>query len=749
MPSLVLGSLLPPPQKKIHSAPSSAQLVLESYFQKITDPHLQAIKTKSLLAAEILKKYHFLEEAECCYSYPLIFLKEFEGKLDGKANEKPTGKDQKIKEAEFEKITLAFPPDLISLWKAFFLLKNITEDITSQEKLAENIRQLLVAASFDLRVIFIRLGFWLADLQNLHLEKPEEAKQMAQDTLEIYSKIAHRLGLYLMKSEMEHLSFQWLKPLECKKIEAYLEEQLQGRMNFYEDLRKEYQQIFAKEGIPFHFSYRTKEIYSIYQKSLAQNLPVEKLFDVIACRFLVHTKEECYKVLALVHSHATPIPGRLKDYIQQPKINGYQSLHTTVKEKTGMTYEVQVRTLTMHHENEYGLAAHWSYKEKQKNKTKDETNQIAWLRTLVQNYGQKTDFQESFDDFKRELSANSIYVFTPQGKMIRLPKGASVVDFAYAIHSAIGNACVGAKVNGVFSPIRRVLESGQQVEIITQSNSKPNRDWLQFCLTNKAVYHIRNAIKQESGDSALILGGKILTKAFETAKLSTVQLENHPQIQKYLKKKSFSQFKDLLTAIGFGFIDIQDLMNSVQSAPKEKRPYTPKALLRQFSQLALLPKAKVANTMGIPTRIALCCQPSLGDEIVGLISNSGLIKIHRGDCEKIHSPSIKEGQLVRLHWEKGEQTKCTLELWFIFPTDTVSLNIITNSLAAMEIQIIRSRLEAYAQKEGFSLFHTFLELNQMEMIDKLKKRLQKFPQIQILQESPLKNNGNYAQTHSS
>ena len=691
---------------------SPSKVILEDFFNAVKDTELLKIKNDATEAALILREYQFSDAADCCYFYPLAYLPEFK-------------KDDYLE---------LLPKDKVALIKGFQLLRENKESISKKQKLIEGVKQLMVAASFDLRIIFIRLGLWLNDLRRLSTLDPVFASSLAEDTLDIYSKIAHRLGLYKMGSEMVLLSFRFLKPLDFDMIQHKLKTLLQDQMSFYQGLESFYRIKLEQEKIEFNFSYRTKEIYSIYLKSLAQPYYLENHYDIIACRFLVKEVEDCYKVLAIVHAHAFPIPGRFKDYINQPKLNGYRSLHTTVKGENDVVYEVQIRTFQMHEESEYGFAAHWQYKEKggQKNA---ENAQISWLRNLVSEYSKQEDFQNSFEDFQKELIANSIYVFTPQGKMIRLPKGASVIDFAYAIHSQIGNTCIGAKVDGKFSPIRKLLENGNQIEVVASPQAKPNRDWLEYAVTAKATYHIRTSIKQQSLENAESLGEKILLKALENAKIETKGIADAPAIQKFLRKKSFLQFKDLLRSVGFGATDIQEVVQYIKALEKEKAKPIAK-FLEPFSKLKNLKtgfRPQVSLSKDIPTRIAQCCQPLPGDRIVGLISNSGMVKIHRAECSTLQKNNAK-AKAIDLYWKNDDDKKLSLMLSFAYPDTANFSNAIVKVLADLKVMILQSHMERDTKNKQTVYFNTLLELEDPEIIHKIKERLKKFSEIQIYQQ---------------
>ncbi|MBL0691143.1 MAG: bifunctional (p)ppGpp synthetase/guanosine-3',5'-bis(diphosphate) 3'-pyrophosphohydrolase [SAR324 cluster bacterium] len=638
------------------------------------------------------------------------------------------------KNCDWDKIAQITSKDVVSILQAYAMLKNIDEDISHQEKLAESIKQLLMLAKIDLRVIFIRIGYWYGELKLIkELGNHNEASTLVDEVLHIYAPIAHRLGLYIIKNEMEELSFAWQNPKKYHEIDDFLQERLQEGKGFYERMNYKFKDILSEHDIDFEFSYRTKSAYSIYKKSLDQELDYHTLHDLIACRLIVETNKECYWVLGLVHTAFTPVSGRFKDYISHSKSNGYQSLHTTVVDENGVIFEIQIRTKVMHHLAEYGLASHWDYKSGSKSK-QEHLKQVNWLRGLLANFQGTEDVSEHIMTLKRSLYLDKIYVFTPKGKMIELPHGASLLDFAYSIHSEVGHSCIGGRINGHFSAIKTKLESGQQIEIITNTKARPNSGWLKICRTNRAQQLIRQELKKKLSIGATKMGQKSLQKALAGTGISFSKLEENPNMLKYLKRKSLTNYQDLLQEIGFANIEPEDVIKSIAPLKPIKTRDKIKDWLKNplnLTKRTLENKESKGSLLGIPSRIAMCCQPTPGDELVGLIAKSGVVKIHRKDCVNLLKTNLNDKKILSLNWEDNIHQTLSINLIFEFSDNLISLNKIIEILTGLKVKMNRSTTSVIDDKK--MQLSIFLELESISTINIIKKKLKKYPDIVVKQ----------------
>ena len=680
-------------QQDLSQAPTAEPLILE----------------KSQLAYFSLLKYKFDQNsALACLAVPLVL------------GEK----------CDWQALAGLTSPEVVKTLKAYQMLPEIKERLSHPKKLAENIKQLLLAAATDIRVIFVRIGFWYAELRLISRLDEQAARKLADEALQIYAPIAHRLGLYLIKSDMEHRSFKFRYPQEYDQLSALLTAKLVNKHKLEQRLNHAFKDIFQTAQIDFEFTYRIKDIYSIYKKAKEQRLDYQYIYDIIACRILVADTASCYKALGLVHAKFKPLANRFKDYITQPKPNGYQSLHTTVIDDQETVFEVQIRTQQMHQHAEYGLAAHWSYKERQAGKAQ-QAKQVELIRGLIENFSTKASDLENIAALKRDLYENSIYCFTPLGKIIKLPAGACVIDFAYAIHSEVGNSCAGAKIDGKFSAIRTTLENGQQVEILNSPAVRPNSDWLKYCRTNRAQNLVRNYVKRQSQLESQKLGQRILDKALANARIVPDNFQDNPRIKRYLKKRSLTNLEALWQEIGYGNIEASDVLKALENnlepakQPKNIGRILNKPLAFARSKLSLNKMSIGGNLKGIPTRLAACCSPVAGDKLTGVITNSGLVKIHRANCDNLAKSGFDQRQLLTIDWSQASSEQLQVRLLFSFPSDFGHLARITSILDDLNISMQETSIKPI--KNGKSCFEVLCQFKDVSLLASIKRKLRNYP----------------------
>ena len=526
-------------------------------------------------------------------------------------------------------------------------------DFTSRvEQQAESIRKMILAMSKDIRVVLIKLADRTHNMRTLKSQPPESQKRIAQETLDIYAPLAHRLGVYKIKQELEDLCLRYLDPEGYQNLivkvgmkRAEREENIRTVIDTLSDKLKEMNIHYEIDGRPKHFD-------SIYRKMVLQDKPVEQIFDLVAIRVLVDTVQDCYAVLGVVHTLWKQVPNRFKDYISMPKPNMYQSLHTTVVGENGMPFEVQIRTYEMHRIAEYGIAAHWRYKEgKQVADSLD--NKLYWLRQILDWQNDTRDSEEFIKSLKVDLFSDEIFVFTPKGEIIDLPKGATPLDFAYRIHSAVGNKCVGAKVNGRIVTLDTPLNTGDFVEIITQQNSKgPSRDWLKIVKTAQAKAKIRQFYKKELKDENIANGKQMLDYEAKRQAVSLPSLLKTEYVDPVLRKFSFADLDDLYAAVGCGGIAAQQVVTRLREEqrahdkplvpvlPRVAEPTTPARGGKSSSKEDM--GIKIAGLPGCQVHFAKCCTPLPGDEIIGYITRGRGVTIHSKECVNVtasHDPA--------------------------------------------------------------------------------------------------------------
>jgi guanosine-3',5'-bis(diphosphate) 3'-pyrophosphohydrolase len=527
---------------------------------------------------------------------------------------------------------------------------------TKQEAQAENFRKMLLAVAEDIRVIMIKFADRLHNMRTIQYLPEQKQRAIAEETLEIYAPLANRLGIGWLKTEFEDLSFKTLMPdfyqdlvKKVAKRRAEQEDYIKGIINTISERLK-------AEGIPATITGRVKHYYGIYQKMLRQKIPFEEVYDVLGIRIITDTVVNCYHILGVLHSMWATVPGRFKDYISMPKSNMYQSLHTTVIGPGGEKVEFQIRTEEMHRVAEQGIAAHWKYKEKGHLDEKD-ARYIAWLRDLVNSLKEHRDPREFLEAVKGEVVSDVVYVFTPKGEIKELPYGATPVDFAYAVHTEVGNRCVGAKVNGKLVPLRYRLKSGDTVEIITAPNHIPSKDWLNFVVTQKARSRIKQWIKSEERKEAIELGQKLIEEELRKHEIPLQTLKNS---QEELRKAfNMKTFEDLVASVGYGKISAQQIIHkllpeSVAKGAVRERQEVQRGSQKEVTKPGVSKGISIKGMGEILYHTSRCCYPIPGDDLVGYITRGRGVTIHRRDCPNFEKLAIDEARLIEVTWKAND-----------------------------------------------------------------------------------------------
>jgi GTP pyrophosphokinase len=516
---------------------------------------------------------------------------------------------------------------------------------TSTERQGENIRKMIVAMGKDVRVILVKLADRLHNMRTLHHMPYEKQARIAQETLEIYCPLASRMGISSLKVELEDLSFRFLRPDMFYQLKQKVEKREKDQASYIEEV----QRMILKELERANFRNveiqgRSKHLWSIYRKMQSRNIDYEQVYDVLAFRVLVDTVSQCYEVLGLMHSLYKPIPGRFKDFIAMPKTNNYQSLHTTVIGPGGERIEIQIRTKDMHLVAERGIAAHWKYKERGRQISDETSEQFNWLKELVSLHQQVGNPDEFLDTVKTDLFESEIYVFTPKGEVREFPEGATPIDFAYAVHTELGNRCMGARVNGRMVPLKYQLQNGDTVEIVTSKTQAPSKDWLKYCVTNKAKTKIRAYVKEEQRKRSLQLGKELAEREFRKFGASSAKYLKGELFEKLKKDYGIHDDDEVLVRVGYGKLEPRHLVERLapellnQSADSEKKE---KGSFLQNVFKSATQKAKKSGSLiavsgmdDVLVHYARCCNPIPGDSIVGFITRGRGITVHRSDCRK-------------------------------------------------------------------------------------------------------------------
>lgn len=520
---------------------------------------------------------------------------------------------------------------------------------TSEEKQAENFRKMLVAMATDIRVLLVKLADRLHNMRTLDAMKPEKQERIAAETMEIYAPLANRLGISWLKIELEDLSFRYLKPREYRELSEKLGKTKKERQKLIDEVTREISTVLSENGMThFEVSGRPKHLWSVHKKIVTKNVPFEEVHDLIAFRVLTDNIGQCYETLGHIHATWRPVPGRFKDYIAMPKPNGYKSLHTTVIGPGAERIEIQIRTHEMHAVAEEGIAAHWKYKEQgptpEKKGPPDKKSEggFAWLRQLMDHQRDLKDPDEFLESVKVDLFQDEVYVFTPNGDVKALPRGATPVDFAFAIHSGVGMTCAGAKVNGRMVPLRYQFNSGDTCEILTNKNQKPNKDWLDFAKTSRARTKIRAAVRSMERDRSRAIGNELVEKEFKRYGQSFQKAaKEKKQVEEALKDSKYKTLDEILVAVGYGKLGPQWVAEKLLPDDIIKRPPQQP---RERSRLgALIDRVARRSSSGVKiegiedmlVHYARCCSPVKGDPITGFVTRGRGLTIHRKNCDKV------------------------------------------------------------------------------------------------------------------
>jgi GTP pyrophosphokinase len=514
---------------------------------------------------------------------------------------------------------------------------------------AEHMRQMILASTRDLRVILLLLASRLQALRALGETAREGRVALARETLVIYSPIADRLGIHFFKAEMEDRAFQILEPERWAELKARVDARIRERGAPIERINGELRELLRQHGIAAEVSGRAKHLYSIHQKMLKNRLELERIYDVLATRVIVKDHDECYKVLGLIHAHYTPIPGRFKDYIALPKANGYRSLHTSVFVQGGDIVEAQIRTQEMHREAELGIAAHFVYKGAAAQDAR-ELASVSWFRTLLDNLEAGKDPRESMELLSRDLASDEIFLFTPKGEVIKLPAQATPIDFAYAVHSKVGDRCTGAKMDGKMVSLRTALRNGAVVEILTSARAAPNEDWLKFAVSSKALTRIRAFLRNQEREEALLMGREAFLREAKRLGKKPDDLLRHDGLREWMHKHNLNTPEELYAAEGFGGVNLKVALDRL-FPPAEKpapaaAPPRPAKPRRGSAREALV----VAGMENVVVRFAKCCSPVHGDPLSGIITRGRGVSVHHRDCAALARQVFHEQRRVEVGW---------------------------------------------------------------------------------------------------
>ena len=651
-------------------------------------------------------------------------------------------------EIPLEQISRQFGSDVALLVNGVTKLGQISYQTSREERQAENVRKMLLAMAQDVRVIIIKLADRLHNMRTIEVMPEQKRRDKALETMEVYAPLAHRLGIRAVKEELEDRSLRYLDPVAYREIERMLALKQVDRQNFLEKIKQKIRERLSSEYSEIHIDGRVKSVYGIYRKMYMQGRAFEEIFDIYAVRIIVDSVMDCYNVLGIIHDLFQPIPNRFKDYISTPKPNMYQSLHTTVIDKEAIPFEVQIRTWDMHHTAEYGIAAHWKYKAGISGKDKLE-ERLAWIRQLIENQKEADDVEDIVHSIKSDLAPEEVYVFTPKGRVISLPVGSTVIDFAYAIHTEVGNRMVGAKVDGRMVALDTKVHTGQIIEIIT-TNSKdhtPSRDWLKIAKTSQARNKIRNWYKKERREENIEQGRNELEREFRRNMISLPDGKLKEFLLGIARRQHFEAVEDFLAAVGYGGVLLSKIMPRIKDDfTRQYRSNLPEDPTERVLATKVPPRKNRRASSGVIVegldsclvKFARCCNPLPGDEIIGLVTRGYGVSIHKKDCQNVvnslNDPNNAE-RWVHSEWAmesaKKESFKSTIEI--LTDGRIGSLADISVALSSMRISI--STLVAREAKQGENIVTVTFTVSDIEQLQFIINNLSKIPGVESVSRS--------------
>ena len=611
-------------------------------------------------------------------------------------------------------------------------------NVSHEEQQAENVRKMLLAMVHDVRVVLVKLADRLHNMRTLQYLKPEKRKRIAQETMDIYAPIAHRLGMGKMRGELEDLAFQHLHPEDYRELAAQLERRRPENEAFLKNVTSHIQEKMHEAEVPYvRIEGRVKRLYSIWKKLRRQKIVLDQVYDLVAARIITPNEvRHCYAALGVVHNTWKPVPGRIKDWIATPRDNLYQSLHTSVIGAKGQPFEVQIRTEEMHHIAEEGVAAHWKYKEGNRG-AHDDDDALKALRSLVEWTQEVKDPRDFLDSLKLDLYPKDVYAFTPMGKVIQLPRGATPVDFAYMIHSEVGNTCTGARINGRIVPLRTQIQNGDVVEILTTPNSHPSRDWLNFIVTSRARNRVRHWVAEQQRAESIEIGRKLLEKEAARFQLSAKKLlgAGDGEFKRIASDYGYGRVDDLLAAIGYGKLVPRNVIAKYLGPEKFAELDTQKESrlrsgVRAVKRLIRLGDDAIAvrGVDDLMVTRARCCNPLRGEEIIGYITRGKGVAVHGKRCKNVQSLMVNPERIVEVEWTgKADKSAYAVKLLAITENRTGMIAGITGAISDMKTGIRDARASVAPDERGH--IEVTVEVFDVKHLDKVISSIKSIPGV--------------------
>ncbi|HZQ50655.1 MAG TPA: bifunctional (p)ppGpp synthetase/guanosine-3',5'-bis(diphosphate) 3'-pyrophosphohydrolase [Bryobacteraceae bacterium] len=644
--------------------------------------------------------------------------------------------------AKLEEVKTQFGEDVARCLDGVTKLSKISL-ANREDRQAESLRKMLLAMTTDIRVVIVKLADRLHNMRTIASLPRERQEAIAQETLDIYAPIAHRLGMGKVRGELEDLAFQTLQP----EAAADLMREIDSKRHEYEEwlaqLQTQIDQKLAREGIPARVDGRVKRAYSVYQKLKRQRITLDQVYDILAVRIITDSVKNCYAALGVIHNEWHPIPGRIKDFIAMPRPNLYQSLHTSVIGPGGITFEVQIRTEEMHKIAEEGIAAHWKYKEGAHKGPAEDDQRIAWLRQLVEWQREMKDSGDFLSTLKVDLYSEEVYTFTPRGRVIVLPRDATPIDFAYAVHSDVGNTCVGARVNGVIKPLKSMLRNGDVVEILTQPGHQPSRDWLAVVKTSRARNKIRHVINAQERAKAVEIGQKSLEKEARRMGVSLGRI-SQDGLASVASEYGVSKTEDLYAALGFGRFSARQVLQKVVPETAVPETATPPAPVPRIPQMqpGVAPgdgdlTIHVDGANDVMVYRAKCCNPIRGEQIVGYITRGKGVAVHSAQCPNVQNLMYESERKIAVDWARSASNPLPVKV-VIYTDDRPGILHQLTSILSAESSNIRS-LEARGDEnrtDESAVIDITMEVRDKKQLERVLTAFRRIPGVRDIERSP-------------
>jgi guanosine-3',5'-bis(diphosphate) 3'-pyrophosphohydrolase len=623
-----------------------------------------------------------------------------------------------------EQIQQAFGEEVAFLVEGLTKISKITLS-SQEERQAENFRKMILAMSADIRILLVRLADRIHNMRTLKFQPQDRQRFIARETMDLYAPLANRLGINWMKTELEDLSFKHLYPEEYADLAKRIEGKTAQREKYTEEVKTIIQNEITQFGLTGFVEGRAKHLYGIHKKMMDQHINFDEVYDLIAFRIVLDSnrEKECYEALSVVHALWKPVPGRFKDYIAMPKANNYRSLHTTVIGPYGERVEIQIRTKEMHEWAEEGIAAHWRYKEGESIGSKEE-EQIKRLRELLEVQHELKNPREFMKNIKMALFPDEVYVFTPNGDVKSFPKGATPIDFAYSIHTDVGNTCIGARVNRSIVPLKYQLQNGDTVEIITQTGHHPGKDWLKYVVTTKAISKVKSWIKTEERRKSIDLGRDILERELKKHHLKLNQILKSDEFKSICDEATIQSAEDMMAQIGYGKVSAKSIVN--RFVPEsEKRPEPILERIKRNLDKSASAGVSITGVEDMMVRFARCCDPLPGDEVVGYISRGRGLSVHLTNCAMIQGTDPE--RIIDVQWNIKEKHTHPVTIQVTCQDKKGLLAEISNSIAALDINIAHAKVDTDSDQNAVLDFE--LEVRDLTQLNHLKSTLKKLRSV--------------------